>query len=146
MATAIGTLATSMPALLILFLHTLPLFVEWFERCFLPWGDLGNCEVETALRVSGDCVLSLLLGTVSGPILGLAQWWMLRDKVRRGVLWILVHTGAWLFMIGVSLSLNKVQGHDFGVVTGFLCLIPLAYAAQGLVLARLLRQRPMEQP
>jgi hypothetical protein len=139
LATAIGTLATSVPAVLIFLLHTQPLLEEMFELLFRGHLWNGFQEAETALRVSEGCVWGSLLGTVSGPILGLAQWWVLRDKVRRGGLWILVHTCAWLFMIGVSLAAGEGG-------LGSIALIPLAYAAQGLGLARLLHQGPLEQP
>ena len=150
LATAIGTLLAATPAFLIVYLHTLPLFEKMLIAMLTTYTP-APLEIKTALSVSFVFSWIAWLGTVSGPILGLAQWWVLRDNARKAGWWILVHTGAWLLITAVALVAGTSEpgrpyiSENWALVAG-MGVIPLAYAAQGLVLARLLRQRPIEQP
>jgi hypothetical protein len=91
--------------------------------------------------------LALLLGAVTGPILGLGQWLVLRRHVVRAGRWILANALAWaLGMVMIFLGMDQVPWGrgGFAVALGVYLVCGaagvLVGAVHGLVLRVLLRE------
>lgn len=92
--------------------------------------------------------LAAVMGLVLGPILGLPQWWVLRQYVRRAGWWIPANAVAW--MVGMVLvfagtSFIPEEGITAAIVlvilTALLLVGVFVGAIHGLVLVWLLNQR-----
>jgi hypothetical protein len=99
--------------------------------------------------------LAAIMGLVLGPILGFAQWIVLRRFVRRAALWMPANALAWAFgMVAIFFGVDLALGAGFGPATIPLLVITLACAGavvgavHGLALVWLLshRQRPGQHP
>jgi len=90
--------------------------------------------------------LAFLMGLVLGPILGLAQWFVLRGYVRRAALWMPANALAWAFgMVAIFFGVDLAVGAGFGpatiplLVATLACAGAIVGAVHGLALVWLLR-------
>jgi hypothetical protein len=86
--------------------------------------------------------LALLLGAVTGPVLGLGQWLMLRRYVARAGRWILANALAWaLGMVVIFLGMDQVPWQRGGlrVVLGVYLVCGAAGLVVGAIHGRILR-------
>jgi hypothetical protein len=97
--------------------------------------------------------LAFAMGLVLGPVLGCAQWLVLRRHVTRASLWILANALAWA--VGMTLVFAVVSAVvDRGVGPASVALVAFGLAAtgavvggiHGLALIRLVGQRRMGLP
>lgn len=95
--------------------------------------------------------LAFLMGLVLGPVLGFAQWLVLRRFVRRAALWIPANALAWAFgmlviFAGVDLAVSSGSGPMTVVILAvtLACAGAVVGAVHGLALVWLLRSRRTE--
>lgn len=127
-------------------------FVAWTlgiaPSTILSFGDgggQGSAEDPGRVVVYG---LAFLLGLALGPVLGFAQWLVLRGHVRRAGLWMPANALAWAFgMVVVFVGADLIFAGGF-VPVDLLLLVPTlavagagAGAIHGLALVWLLRSR-----
>jgi hypothetical protein len=90
----------------------------------------------------GQYGLALLLGAVTGPVLGLGQWLVLRRHVARAGRWIVANAVAWaLGMVVIFLGMDQLPWQRGGlvVVAGVYLVCGAAGALVGVVHGRVLR-------
>jgi hypothetical protein len=90
----------------------------------------------------GQYGLALLLGAVTGPLLGLGQWLVLRRHVARAGRWIVANAVAWaLGMVVIFLGMDQLPWQRGGlvVVAGVYLVCGAAGALVGVVHGRVLR-------
>jgi hypothetical protein len=86
--------------------------------------------------------LAVLLGAVTGPVLGLAQWLVLRPHVPRASRWILANAVAWaLGMAVIFVGMDQVPWSrgGLGVVLGVYLVCGAAGLVVGAIHGRVLR-------
>lgn len=90
--------------------------------------------------------LAFLMGLVLGPVLGFAQWLVLRRFVRRAALWMPANAIAWaLGMLVIFSGMDLALGDPFGPSTvpilalTLICCGAIVGAVHGLALVWLLR-------
>lgn len=95
--------------------------------------------------------LAFLMGLVLGPVLGFAQWLVLRRFVRRAALWIPANALAWAFgMLVIFAGVDPAVSSGSGPMTVVILAVTLACAGavvgavHGLALVWLLRSRRTE--
>jgi hypothetical protein len=92
--------------------------------------------------------LAAVMGLVLGPILGLPQWWVLRQHLQRASWWVPANALAWMagmVLIFAGTSLMPEEGITATIVLVMLTILLLAGAVvgaiHGLVLIWLIKQR-----
>lgn len=90
--------------------------------------------------------LAFLMGLVLGPVLGFAQWLVLRQFVRRAALWMPANAVAWAFgMVVIFAGVDLATSGGFEprtvvmLAATLVCAGAVVGAVHGLVLVRLLR-------
>jgi hypothetical protein len=90
--------------------------------------------------------LAFLMGLTLGPVLGFAQWLVLRSYVRGAALWMPANALAWAFgMVVIFIGIDPAIGSGFGALAVAILVFTLALAGavvgavHGLALVRLLR-------
>lgn len=105
-------------------------FVAW-TLGMVPSTVLGPGGGEPAAEPGEAAVLGLafIMGLALGPILGLAQWLILRRFVRRAVLWMPANALAWAFgMVVIFLGIDLALGGGFATSTVPILALTLAIA------------------
>lgn len=97
------------------------------------------------------CALAFLMGLVLGPVLGCAQWLVLRRHVPRAGLWMPANAIAWAFgmvMVFAGVSLVADSGVTPATVASLIVILAatgaVVGAIHGLALVRLLARRAPE--
>jgi hypothetical protein len=108
-----------------------------------PSGGGGAQAEPSEVLVYG---LAFLMGLVLGPVLGFAQWLVLRRYVRGAALWMPANAVAWAFgMVVIFVGIDQAIGSGFGLRAAGILVLTLACAGavvgaiHGLALVRLLR-------
>ncbi len=107
----------------------------------------GGSNVEPGLAL--QLGLAMILGLVTGPILGAPQAWVLRGHVERAWRWIPANAAAWaagmplVFLVAGGLPPSWPVTAYLGVAAATLLLVGAVVGAiHGWVLVRLLAERP----
>ncbi len=94
----------------------------WISLSSVGWA-MGHVVVVTAMPVGDE----VLIGSVLGAMMGIAQWFILRRWFRGGGWWIVASTAGWglgLFGLMGALLIGAVAGIVTGIVLELLLRLP----------------------
>lgn len=109
-----------------------------------------NEETSTTKEPAMILVLgaAAIMGAVLGVILAAAQWWVLRNHVRKALIWLLANAVAWavampliFWMVGATIGESRALGAIVTLVAGIGVAGAVVGGIHGLFLVRMLKAR-----
>lgn len=88
---------------------------QWLLISVACWGLIGVSHlgaigwvVPKTLVLEFRLIFGLVQGAVAGALLGVGQWFILRQQVKRASLWILASTASWAIALGIGWTISGV--------------------------------------